>query len=141
MIPPVNYIAIIVAAIASYVLGFLWHGPLFGKQWMMLSGMTPEKMNEAKAKGMTKTFIAAFLTTLLMSYVIANIYDFASSYYNLYGYQMGLMVAFWSWLGFIVPVTLNTVFWENRTWKLWLFNVSFELVSIALMAVIIAVWA
>lgn len=41
---PVNYIAVILAAVAANVLGFIWYGPLLGKQWMKLSGMSQEKM-------------------------------------------------------------------------------------------------
>ncbi len=46
---PINYLAVVVAAIANMVLGFLWYGSLFGKQWIKLSGFTAEAMNEAKA--------------------------------------------------------------------------------------------
>lgn len=37
---PVNYLAILVAAVLSMVLGFLWYGPLFGKEWTKLMGVT-----------------------------------------------------------------------------------------------------
>ncbi|HLD39833.1 MAG TPA: DUF1761 family protein, partial [Candidatus Nanoarchaeia archaeon] len=33
-----NYLAVLVAAIAAYVVGFLWYGPVFGKKWMALMG-------------------------------------------------------------------------------------------------------
>ncbi len=141
VIPPVNYLAILVAAIASFVLGFLWHGPLFGKLWISLSGITPEQMEAAKQKSMVKPMVGAFLAMLVMSYVMANVYDFASAYYGVVGITMGLMVAFWNWLGFVVTVSLNSVFWEGRSWKLWFFNVTYQLLTMALMAAIISVWA
>ena len=45
---PINYLAVLAAAVSNMVLGFLWYGPLFGKTWSKLMGwgeMTPEKMN------------------------------------------------------------------------------------------------
>ncbi|MDO8488446.1 MAG: DUF1761 family protein [bacterium] len=36
---PVNYLAILAAAVLSMVLGFLWFGPLFGQTWMKLMGL------------------------------------------------------------------------------------------------------
>ena len=37
---PINLAAVLAAALAAFVLGFLWHGPLFGKLWMRLMGFT-----------------------------------------------------------------------------------------------------
>jgi hypothetical protein len=30
----INWIAFVVAALSTLVVGFLWYGPLFGKAWM-----------------------------------------------------------------------------------------------------------
>src|SRR5207247_2062134 len=39
---PVNYVAVLVAAVAVFVLGWLWYSPLlFYKPWMRLRGMDP----------------------------------------------------------------------------------------------------
>ena len=38
----INHLAVIAAAIASFVLGGLWFGPLFGSAWMKENGFTPE---------------------------------------------------------------------------------------------------
>jgi len=50
MAPPVeiNYLAVLVAAIASMALGFLWYGPLFGNQWKKLMGFTDKSMKAMK---------------------------------------------------------------------------------------------
>ena len=45
----INYLAVVVAAIAWFVVGSLWYSPLlFGKMWMELSGITPGAMAEMK---------------------------------------------------------------------------------------------
>ena len=43
----VNYLAVLAAAIASMVIGFLWYGPLFGKQYMALMKFDNKKLNKA----------------------------------------------------------------------------------------------
>ena len=43
--PEVNWIAIVVAAVGSFVLGGLWYSPvLFGKAWQREAGLTDEKL-------------------------------------------------------------------------------------------------
>jgi len=43
-------------------------------------------------------------------------------------------------LGFIVPVTVGVVLWENKSWKLWCINSSNYLVTLLIMSVILALW-
>lgn len=136
----INYIMVLVAAASSMVLGSLWFGPLFGKKWQVLSGMTEEKMKAAKARGMAKLYILAAVGALLMSYVLAHALIFASAYLKVSGISAGLMVGFWNWLGFIAPVTLGVVLWEGKSWKLWMLNNSYQLVSLLLMGVILSLW-
>ena len=35
-----NYLSVVIAGVSAFILGWLWHGPLFGKIWMRLSGET-----------------------------------------------------------------------------------------------------
>lgn len=137
---PINYLAVLVAAVASMAIGFAWYGPLFGKQWMALSGISPEKISATKGKGMGPIYALASLGSLVMSYVLAHALVFASSYLNVSGVSAGLMTGFWNWLGFVVPVTLSSVLWEGKSWKLWRLNCSYYLVSLLAMGVILAVW-
>ena len=69
---PINYYAVLVCGISNMVLGYLWYGALFGKQWMALSGITPEKIEAAKSKGMAKGYLLSFVGALLMAFVLAH---------------------------------------------------------------------
>ncbi len=138
----VNYLAVLVAAIVNMALGFVWYGPLFGKLWMSLIGITKEKIDEQKSKdGMWKGYLIAFLGSLVMGYVLAHSLVFASSYLGIGGMVAGLMAGFWSWLGFIAPVTLGSVLWEGKSWRLWFLINGYYLVSLLIMGSILAVWA
>lgn len=137
---PINYIAVLVAAIASMVLGFLWYGSLFGKIWMELSGITHEKIDAEKASGMEKNYAIAFVGSLVMSYVLAHALVFASAYLKVNGVSAGIEVGVWNWLGFIAPVTLGTVLWEGKSWKLWVLNNAYYLVTLSIMGIILSLW-
>lgn len=138
---PVNYFAVVTAAVISMVLGFLWYGPIFGKPWMAMMGITPNNIAAAKEKGgMGTSYVLMMVGSLFMSYVLAHSIVFAGAYLAVTGVSAGLQAAFWNWLGFIAPVTLGTVLWENKPWKLWFINAGYYLVSLCLMGITLALW-
>lgn len=137
--PPVdiNYLAVLVGGLVNMAVGAFWYSPKgFGKQWMALSGINPDKIDAAKAKGMQKLYMLAFIGALVMSYVFAHFIDFAEAATIAEGMQAG----FWSWLGFIAPVTLSSVLWEGKPWKLYILNNAYYLVVLLIIGPILAVW-
>ncbi len=139
-IVPINYLAVLSAALLSMVVGFLWYGPLFGKQWMLLAGMTKEKIDEMKKKGMTNAYCLMFVGSLIMAYVLSHAIIFATFYLKTSGISVGLMVGFWNWLGFIAPVTLASVLWDGKPWKLWILNNAYHVVTLMLMGMVLTLW-
>ncbi len=132
----INYVAVIVAAIVSMGIGFLWYGPLFGKAWIKLSGMSMKDMEKKKKKGMTKTYVIAFIGTLVMAYVLAHFVDYVGATTLSAGAELGS----WLWIGFFAPTLLGIVLWEGKSWKLYLLNVGHYLVTLVVMGAILAVW-
>jgi len=135
---PINYIAVLLASVASMVIGFLWFGPLFGTQWMALSGIKMPTKAEMKQMNMSKNYALAFLGALVFSFVMAHSLVFASEYLGVYGVSAGLQAGFWNWLGFVVPVLLATVNWEGKPWKLFAIHASYYLVQFLVVGVILA---
>ena len=60
-----NYVSVLVVAVAGFLLGWLWYGLFFGRVWMAEMKFTPESMAAAKEKGMAGYFIKGFTFTLL----------------------------------------------------------------------------
>lgn len=138
---PINYLAITACGILSMILGSLWYGPLFGKQWIALSGISMANVDPAAMKrAMIKAYATTFVGSLVMAYVLSHSLIFASSFLGVSGISAGLMSGFWSWLGFVAPVTLGTVLWEGKSWKLWFLNNGYNFVQLLLMGVVLAVW-
>ncbi len=128
----VNLLAVLVAAIANFIIGFLWYGPLFGKSWIKTMGWTPKQVTEAKKKGMAKSCVAGFISGLVMSFVLANIIKFSGALSLIEGLAIGFLV----WIGFIAAIMLSSVLWEGRDIKLYVLNVTSYLVSFLVMSAI-----
>lgn len=140
---PINYLAVLLSAIVAMVIGFLWYGPLFGKKWSELMGwgpMTPEKMAEMQKKA-RPAYVITFVGALVMAYVLAHSIVFAGAFLNVTGVSAGLQAAFWSWLGFVAPVTIGTVLWDGKPWMLWVINASYYFVLLLAMGIVLGFWA
>ncbi len=69
--PEVNWIAIVVAAVASFLLGGLWYSPaLFGKAWQREVGLTDEQM---KNSNMVKIFGLTLVLSLLAAWMFRDL--------------------------------------------------------------------
>ncbi len=136
----INYWAVLASAVASMILGFIWFGPLFGKKWIALMGFSEAQEMEERKKSMVKTNILLFVGALVMSFILAHALIFASTYMNVSGVSAGFAAGFWNWLGFIAPVTLSTVLFEKKSWKLYFINNAYWLISLVVMGIILASW-
>ena len=139
---PVNYLAILVSAIAVIVVSMLWYGPLFGKTWMKLAGMgemTPDMMEKGK-KEMPKNSFIQFVFALLMGWVLAHAIVFANAYLGTTGILSGLMAGLMNWLGFVAPVSIGMVLWEGRKWSYWFIVAGNWLVNLLVIGAILGVW-
>ena len=134
-------LAIVIAAIAAYVLGFLWYGPLFGKQWMAMMKLNPKDKDKGKQKGMWKTYLMSFVASLVtagvLSFFVGFLVDVTGATPVLWNALFGALVGTLLWLGFVATKSLGSVFWEGRSWKLYLFNTVYDLVSLVVMGAIV----
>ena len=69
-----NYIAIAVAAIASYVLGFTWyHWAVFGEVWANALGLTKEEAESTEGLGgaFAASLVSGLVKTLLLALLMS----------------------------------------------------------------------
>ncbi len=112
MSPQINYLAVLACGIVSMVLGSLWYGPLFGKRWMKIMGISkPEKMDAAAKNAMMKSYGLMFIGSLVTAYVLDHATIFAIAYTGINGWQGGLMSGLLKWLGFGAPLTNGYPLW------------------------------
>jgi hypothetical protein len=137
----INYLAVLVCGIVALALGYAWYGPLFGKQWMALSGMSmPQSMTPEMKKSMSKSYAITFVGALVMAYVLAHSLAFGNAALDMSGIAAGLQGAFWNWLGFVAPAMIGMVLWEGKPWKYYFITAGYYLASLLIMGVILSVW-
>jgi hypothetical protein len=131
----VNYLAVLVAGFASMVVGMLWYGPLFGKTWIKQMGWTQKYIEDCKKKGMGTSYFLNFIATLVTALTLAHLLKVL----EVESYVDAAHIAGGLWLGFVAPVMLGSVLWEQKPWKLYFINVLFYLVALfAMSGVIVA---
>lgn len=131
----VNLTIVFFAAVASYIFGALWHGPVFGKYWMNLMGFTKNSMKKMKLTPLMAMTLG-FIVTLLVAYILAHFVVYMAV--DTINEALGL--TFWLWLGFQAPIIFGGFLWEGRTFKLFTFNAIYRYLELGIMAVVLAVW-
>lgn len=111
----VNYMLIVLATIAQFILGAIWYSPLmFGKWWMEIMECTNLSQEELKKmqKDMAPFYALQFFLTLFMTVSFANLLPYIQGF-GIYH------VAFWIWIGFVAPTQIASVVWANTKKKYW----------------------
>ncbi len=135
--PEVNYLAVLVSAIAAMVIGSIWYGPLFGKRFMREMGMdqwSPEKQ-AAEKKGMWKSYLLQFIASLVTFAVLGGFITLTDRG----TVNGGLMTAFMAWLGFLVPLHLGNTLWGGK-WSLFWMGVFHSLIGMLVAGAILGAW-
>jgi hypothetical protein len=137
---PINLLAVIVAAIVAFVLGFLAHGPIAGKLWMKLADVHPT--GNEKFKDMIPNMLWNFLVQFVTALVLAILLLFTSSSPYLPGITTlnGIILGILIWIGFLVTSSAVDVIWMGKNYKLWLFEAASSLIVMGAMGAIIGSW-
>ena len=138
MTPQINLLAVFLAALASFVLGFLFHGPLLGKLWMKLANIHPT--GNEKLSDMIPQMLWNLFSNLVTALGLAIVYFLASSSPALQGMCVwgGVACGLLVWAGFLVTSSSIEVIWMGRKPALWLFECGCSFVVMAVMGAIIA---
>lgn len=134
----VNYLAVVLAAVSTMVVGSVWYTPkVFGKMWMKLSGAKPDPhMSGSK---MALMYGGVFLASLISAYVLAHVTYLSNQVLGGTFLMSALSTAFWVWLGFTAARIFTHDTFEGRRKQLTLLNSAHELVTFLVMGLIIGV--
>jgi hypothetical protein len=132
----VNYLAVLLAALSTMVVGSIWYTPkVFGKMWGDLAGVDMNR--QPKGGEMVWLFGSTFVASLITAYVLAHVAFLSNQFFQNSFLQDSLTTAFWLWLGFIVTRVYVHDAFEGRRKKLTTLNGAHELVTVLVMALII----
>ena len=129
----VNYIALFIAGVANMVVGSIWYGPLFGKMWMKLAGLSKKDIEGSKDK-MPMMYGTSFVASLVTAYILAMLVNFL----NVVTVVGGVKLGFFVWLGFAGATSLPHYLFSGWSLKLFKINTGYTLASLVVMGAIIA---
>lgn len=132
--------AVVVGVIASVVLGSVWYGAIFGKQWAALNDMDlndKAKMELAK-KGMWKLYVTQMIlsavTVAVLAIVVLNFDNFTT------GEIIGTSLLMW--LGFVMPTEAGALLWTNKSksdkWKIFWISTGYQVILAIILGFIVA---
>ncbi len=109
----INYVAVLVAAVAQFIFGAIWYMPLFGKLWGKIHGFDKVSPEEQKVmmKQMTPLLVAQFVFTVVTTVVFAILLNHISSDWSIYCFAIAY------WIGFIVPTQVAGVLFGGTSPK------------------------
>jgi hypothetical protein len=135
----INFIAIIIAVVANFILGALWYMPLFGRIWGREMGydMNQKPQKSEMAKGMIFMVIGNFLLAWVFAHNMAA-WSFVPETKSFTPFTNAIMSSVFTWLGFYFPLDLSSTAWERKSWTLFFINTGYHLLSLILIAMILA---
>jgi len=132
----INYLAVVVATLASFAIGSLWYSPLlFGKGWQKAVNLSED---DIKNSNMFKTFGFSFILMFIMALGVALFqqgHDNATST-ALGGLIHGLFLAIF----FVATSYGVNMLYQQKSFKLWLIDAGYQTVLLAVMGLIIGAW-
>jgi hypothetical protein len=157
----INFLALIVAALSTLVVGFIWYNPkVFGAIWMNETGLTEEKLqgaNMALIFGMSLLY--AFLIAIILQFLTIHQYGalgmvggdptiakpsyiaFMADYGTAFrSFGHGALHGFISGLFLALPLVGTSALYERRSFKYTLISGGFWIVCFMIMGGIICAW-
>ncbi len=131
----VNWLALLVAAVAYFLLGALWYSVLFGKKWAQL--VKVDTSNPELKKGMGGMMISTFVLILVVCFgleVLVIKFNFLQEVP--YGLKLGLLTG----LAFATTAVSISYVYENRPTNLYLINNGYHVLGHMLAATILVLW-
>lgn len=127
----VNLLAVLVAAIVQWLLGYLWYGVLFNKDYKALVHREDAPpMNAGAVMGLI------FIANLILSMALARIVVLT----GLVTFGKGALVGVICGLGFVLPPMFAEHLSERRPFKLFGINSVYWLIAMYVSGGILAIW-
>jgi hypothetical protein len=127
----INYLAVLLGAVAFFAVGAVWYSFLFSKAWQRETGMTEADIAEAKAKGgghMAMIMGLSFLLELVVAWMLGHMIARSSG-----SPQAVMMFALGLAVGVMAPAIGINYLYQNKSLKLFLIDAGYFVVGMAAM--------
>ena len=128
-----NWIAILCAAAAYWIIGAIWYMALFGKIWAAAIQQHGVKLEQS---GMAAKMIGNFICNLVAAIIMARLIARTGIADVGHGIKLGAGVG----LGFSATALTIQYLWESKPFKVWLIDGSYHFLGCIALGAILAVW-
>ena len=131
-----NWLAVLVAGAAYWVLGFVWYSLLFGKMWAAeqarYRGERPPPKGGEMAGKLVGTFICNFLSAGAIGYFMFKSGIIDMNHAVRFGVAAGVGLAG-------AAITISHI-WESRSTKVWFIDAGYHFVGCIICAITLVCW-
>ncbi len=132
-----NWLAILCAGVAYWVLGFVWYSLLFGGIW----GAEQQRHRGSEVCTPSKgefagKLVASFVSNLVASAAIAYLLHRTGTADLQHALKLGAGLA----VGFSITTLTVVHVWEGKSTKVWMIDASYHLIGCMLAAAILVSW-
>ncbi len=130
--PQVNYLAIVAAGIAAFVLGGLWYSPaMFGRAWQREVGLSDDALKQGN---MARIFGVALVLSLVAAFVFALFLGPRPSM------PLGLGAGFSAGLCWVASSFGINYLFARRSFRLFAIDGGYHTLQFTLIGAILALW-
>ena len=133
----VRWLHVVVAALATFLLGGLWYTALFGKLWQRLHGYSDEKLEEMRKLHPPPVFFGVMLFSYLLLALVCELCFRALAIDTaLEGAQFGFLL----WLGVAFAIGLTAWIASDKPFGACALDLAYQLAFLVMTGAILAGW-
>ncbi len=129
----VNLLAVLAAALSTFIVGGLWYSPLmFAKAWMHANGFSePDLQRQSKGRAFGGSAVFALIMSLNLAIFLAD---------EKTDLAWGIAAGGLAGVGWVATGLGMTALFENRSWSYIAINGGYHAVTFLIMGAILGAW-
>ncbi len=132
----INYLAVLVAGVASFALGTIWYSPvMFAKRWQKELGFTDEYLRQAN---MPLLMGGSLLMMIIMA--LGNAVFQQAIYGEATNLELGIKTGLAIGIFFSATTLAINYFYQRKSLMLWLIDALYQIIFCAIAGAIVGAW-
>jgi hypothetical protein len=136
LLSSLNYLAVLVAGLAYWVIGAVWFSAIAGKSWSAELEKHGVKIKQPTKPQMMTKLVSTFLLNVLLAFGMALLLKLTAIADVPHAIKLGLLAGVC-----ICLTTIGVIYtWESRSLKLYFLDAAYPLIGITACSVILTLW-